>query len=233
MKRIIALMLIVYLGFVGCKKNEENKIPMASNLPAGTHAVKVLEFMDVANYTYMKVSENGNEFWLAAPQTKVEKDEVLYYSQAMEMKNFHSQSLNRTFPSIFFVQSVSANPQAQTLSSAHQQSYSSKREQISVEPVKGGVTIAQIYSRKDQLKGETVKIIGKVVKYNPSIMNRNWVHIQDGTESGGNFDLLVTTNDSTSLGKIIVVEGKVALNQDFGAGYSYPVMIEAAKIRPN
>ncbi len=233
MKRFSVLILLVIFGLAACQKKNEDKI-QTNNLPTGTHAVKIVDFMDVANYTYLQVSENGNEYWIAAPQTKVEKGETIYYSQGMEMKNFHSETLNRTFPSIFFVQSISSSPQSstqtQSLSSAHQQVSTSEKEQISIDPLKDGKTIAQVYSQMKELSGKIIKIKGKVVKYNPSIMDRNWIHIQDGTESGGNFDLLVTSKNETSLGEVIVVEGRVALNKDFGAGYAYSVMLEDAKI---
>jgi hypothetical protein len=229
MKILFVFVLILIFCLTSCKK-EENKIP-ESNVPAGTHAVKVLDFMDVANYTYLHVSENGNEYWIAAPQMKAEKDEILYYSQGMEMKDFHSDALNRTFPSVYFVQSISPDLQkGETLSSAHQQVNSDKQENISVQRLEGGKTIAEIYSERIELSGKIIKIRGQVVKYNPSIMSRNWIHIQDGTESNGSYDLLITSKDETAPGQIIIVEGKVEINRDFGAGYSYPVMVEDAKI---
>ena len=229
MKRLSVLCLLLIFNFAACKKKEETNIP--SNLPAGTHAVKVIEHKDVTSYTYLKVSENGNEYWIAAPQTKVEDGEVVFYSQGMEMKNFHSETLNKTFPTIYFVQSISQSPQTPSLSSVHQQAATSPKEQISIEPAKGGKTIAEIYSQKDKLAGKTVTVRGKVVKYNAGIMGRNWIHIQDGTGSGENYDILITSNDETALGKIITAEGKVVLNKDFGAGYSYSVMLEGAKIK--
>ena len=83
----------------------------------------------------------------------------------------------------------------------------------------------------DKLNGKIIRIRGKVVKYNPEIMGRNWIHIQDGTGSTGNYDLMVTSKDQTSVGQIIIVEGKVATNKDFGAGYTYKVMIEDANVK--
>jgi len=230
MKRLSAIILVLILLSIPSCKKEDNKIP-ENKLPAGTHAVKVLDNMDVSNYTYIHVSENGNEYWIAAPQMKVQKDEILYYSQGMEMKDFHSDALNRTFPSIYFVQSISPTlQQGQSLSSVHQQAITTQQEKISVDHLGDGKTVAQIYSQRDELSGKTVKIRGKVVKYNSGIMSRNWIHIQDGTESNGSFDLLVTSKDETALGQIIVVEGKIVLNKDFGAGYSYSVLLEDAKI---
>jgi hypothetical protein len=229
MKRLFTFIIIVILGLSACKK-EENKIP-ENNLPAGAHAVKVLESIDVSNYTYLHVTENGKEYWLAAPQMKTEKGETLYYSQGMEMKDFHSDALNRTFPSIYFVQSISPNlQQDQTLSSVHQQANAAQKENVSIDPLGDGKTIAQIYSQRNELSGKTVRVKGKVVKYNAGIMSRNWIHIQDGTESNGSFDLLITTKDVTAPGEIIIAEGKIVLNKDFGAGYSYTVLLEDAKI---
>ncbi len=229
MKRLSILILLVIFTLAACKKKEEVKIP--ANLPSGTHAVKVEEHKDVANYTYLKVSENGNEYWIAAPQIKVEDGEVVFYSQGMEMKNFHSETLNKTFPTIYFVQSVTTSPQSPSISDAHQQVTLSPKEDITIGPLKDGKTIAEIYSQKAKLAGKLVRVRGKVVKYNADIMGRNWVHIQDGTESGSNYDLLVTSKDVTALGKIITAEGKVAVNKDFGAGYTYSVMLEDASIK--
>ena len=33
------------------------------------------------------------------------------------------------------------------------------------------------------------------------------------------------------MGKLIIVEGTVALNKDYGSGYSYTVIIENAKVK--
>jgi hypothetical protein len=230
MKKLLAIILVLIIFSISSCKKEENKIT-ENNLPAGTHTVKVLDNMDVSNYTYIHVSENGSDYWIAAPQMKVQKDEILYYSQGTEMKDFHSDALNRTFPSIYFVQSISPSlQQGQSLSSVHQQAVTTQQEKISVDHLGDGKTVAQIYSQRDELSGKTVKIRGKVVKYNAGIMSRNWIHIQDGTESNGSFDLLVTSKEETALGQIIVVEGRIVLNKDFGAGYSYPVLLEDAKI---
>jgi hypothetical protein len=108
---------------------------------------------------------------------------------------------------------------------------STPKADIKIEHLKDGKTVEQIYSEMDKLNGKVIKIKGEVVKYNPEIMNRNWIHIQDGTGFGGAFDLMVTSNDQTQVGQIIVVEGKVTTNKDFGAGYTYKVMLEGAKIK--
>ena len=61
-------------------------------------------------------------------------------------------------------------------------------------------------------------------------MDRNWLHLQDGTRHGEDFDLTVTTTESAQPDEIITVRGKIALNKDFGYGYSYKILLEEARI---
>ncbi len=50
---------------------------------------------------------------------------------------------------------------------------------------------------------------GQVTKYNPNIMKRNRVHIQDGTKNGSIYDLTITTNDVVKRGDIATFKRKV------------------------
>ena len=108
-----------------------------------------------------------------------------------------------------------------------------KQQDVSVKPAEGGITIAELFARKDSYAGKTVKIRGQVTKYNAAIMKKNWVHIQDGSEYSGKFDLTATTDMEVAVGDIITLEGTVALNKDFGYGYSYDVLLEDSKILIN
>jgi hypothetical protein len=114
---------------------------------------------------------------------------------------------------------------------AHSQVMSTPQIDVKIEHIKDGKTVEQIYNDMDKLNGKIIRIRGKVVKYNPEIMGRNWIHIQDGTASGSSYDLMVTSKDQTSVGQIITIEGKVATNKDFGAGYTYKVMVEDASVK--
>ena len=99
-----------------------------------------------------------------------------------------------------------------------------------VKKAEGGKTIAETFAERGKLVGKEIAVRGKVVKYNVNIMNKNWVHIQDGTGAAGSNDLTITTNDSTAVGKTVLVRGKVAIDKDFGAGYKYDVILEDAKV---
>ena len=93
-------------------------------------------------------------------------------------------------------------------------------------------TVAVLNKDKTALAGKTVSAQGKVVKVNNGIMGRNIVHVQDGTGDAGNNNLIVTSKDTANVGDSVSVTGVVAVNRDFGGGYSYPLLVEEAKITP-
>ncbi len=83
-----------------------------------------------------------------------------------------------------------------------------------------------LFSDPSAYEGKVIQVRGEVTKFNPAIMNRNWAHIQDGTEFEGKFDLTLTSDESFEVGSLVTVEGVVALNLDFGYGYSYEILLE-------
>jgi hypothetical protein len=97
----------------------------------------------------------------------------------------------------------------------------------------GGTTVADVWANRKALSGKTVTVRGKVVKVNPQIMGRNWLHIQDGTgkADGGTNDLTVTTDAMVKKGDIVTITGTVGVDKDFTAGYQYAVIVEDAKIK--
>lgn len=100
-----------------------------------------------------------------------------------------------------------------------------------VERAEGGMTIAEIFEHKDHLAGQPVIVRGKVVKTNPGIMGRNWVHIRDGSGVEGSNDLTVTTVDVLpEIGDTVLVSGTLEANKDFGMGYVYAAIIDEADV---
>ncbi len=97
------------------------------------------------------------------------------------------------------------------------------------EPVK---TVASLYQNKASLAGKTISAQGKVVKVNNGIMGRNFVHVQDGTGDASSNNLIVTSKQTANVGDQVKISGVVVINRDFGAGYSYPLLIEEASITP-
>jgi hypothetical protein len=215
----------------GCQKNEEQVAQNTVN--ASGHQVTVAEVIQASAYTYLKVQEGDSDYWLAVTKRDAEKGEVLYYRDAMEMNNFASKDLDRTFDKIYFVQEISKQPPSDTngmpTTSAHGKITSQENKSVSVEPASGGLTIAKLYAGKEQYANKTATIRGQVTKFNSGIMGRNWVHLQDGTKVDDNYDLTVTTNDVVKVGEVVTFTGQVVLNRDFGAGYAYDIILEEAK----
>ena len=98
-----------------------------------------------------------------------------------------------------------------------------------IERAKGAIKLSELYANKEKYNNQVIKVTGKCVKVNPMIMNRNWIHIRDG--SGEDFDLTITTMENVPLGAVVTLEGTVALDKDFGAGYRYDVILEGAVVQ--
>jgi len=231
--RSLFVILSILVVFSGCVK--KNKVPTAQNLanPA-MHEVKVDEVIQTSQYTYLKVSDNGTENWIAVNRQEAAVGEVYYYEQALEMKNFKSKELDRTFETIYFVQGMSKKP----IAAATEPAMGTKavqptltiKEGISVAPAEGGVSIAKLYASRNDFSGKTIKMKGQVVKINEEVMGKNWIHIQDGTKDGENFDLTITTLDKVAIDEVVTFEGTITLKKDFGYGYFYELIMEDAKL---
>ena len=100
---------------------------------------------------------------------------------------------------------------------------------VKISPCNSCTTISKLLSDKQSLSGKVIRVKGIVTKYNPQILGKNWVHIQDGSEFQGGFDLTITTDKIVSLGDTITIEGKMILDKDFGSGYFYPVLMQDGK----
>lgn len=228
MKKYLLLLIIGAFLITGCGDGEKE------NIPEGTHKVEVKQSMNASNYTYMLVEENGDEYWIAVPQMSVKEGDVYYFSKSLEMQNFSSSSLNRTFERILFVEDIRGTEQntggMTDAMNPHSQVMSGKKD-IKVDHLKDGQTVEEIYKNKQQYSGKDIKVKGVITKYNPGILDRNWIHIQDGTGHEKDFDLIVTSLDEVEEGATVVVSGKVVLNKDFGNGYAYEVLVENASVK--
>jgi predicted RNA-binding protein len=100
---------------------------------------------------------------------------------------------------------------------------------VKIEPCADCITISKLLGDKKGFEGKVIKVKGQVTKYNAGIMGKNWIHIQDGTEYNEGFDLTITTDLTATVGETVTFEGKIALDKDFGYGYSYDVIMEEAK----
>lgn len=230
--KLILNLLVVALLFLSCKNTDTEK--------TDKHKVIAKEVIQVNEYSYIRVLEDDKENWVAAPKTPIEIGNTYYYGKAMEMKNFESKELGKKFETIYFVEKISESaegldsPVTKEVQSGTQYQKAAKpiieKEDVKIKPDANGISIAELFKNKEKYNNTVVTLKGKVTKYSPSIMNTNWVHLQDGTDFNGAFDMTVTTNTEVKTGDIISIQGKVTLNKDFGAGYLYDVIIENATV---
>ena len=234
---LVSIIVVFILGACSKQAHEENAEDVnkveQNTMAQSSHKAVVEEIAEAKSYTYLRVKEGDKDYWIAITKRPMEKGETIYFNKALEMKNFKSTDLNKTFESVLFVQDISKQPVQDQPQMGSSSAQGNKpvivKEEVNVEPVKGGITISKLFANKKSYENKTVKIRGKVTKYNPGIMDKNWAHIQDGTSDGDNFDLTVTTQKDVKVGDVVTFEGKVALNKDFGYGYSYDVILEDAK----
>lgn len=229
MKKLLTCSIILIFLFT-LKTMSQNK---TDDKHPNIHKVEIIELIQTTSYTYLFLKQETDSIWVAVPKMEAEAGETYYYHGGMEMRDFKSKELNRTFESILFLGGL-VHPDIvegrATESPGEALENKKEFETIDIEPPEGGISISELLARKDKLKGKTVRIKGRVMKYNSGIMGKNWVHLDDGSCKGGKCDLTITTIDETKPGDLITVEGKISLNKDFGAGYFYSLIMEDASI---
>ena len=167
---------------------------------------------------------------MAGPETPLAVGAVVAKTSGSLMTAFHSDTLNRTFDQIYFVGSLGTEGAAPAAATAPHGAPAAEIPIEKVERATGGKTVAEIFAEKAALSGKPVVLRGKVVKVNNGILGHNWLHLRDGSGAAGTNDLIVTTVAAVNLNDVVVARGNVATNKDFGAGYSYAVLIEDATI---
>jgi len=231
--------MITVLMFASCVKNKNFQNAEKNSTPAA-NTFEVKEVVQTSNYSYLRVYEKGAEKWVAVSRQEVNVGDVYYYEGPLQMTNFQSKELNRSFDVIFFLNQISKNPigapaEMGAMGGGGMPAHSGKvavdqNSSVHLEKKSGEITIADIFANRNDFSGKEVEIRGIVVKVNKEVMGKNWIHIQDGTNDNGNYDLTVTSAGIADVNDEITVKGKIILNKDFGYGYSYEVIMEEAVI---
>lgn len=198
----------------------------------------VLETMNAASYTYIRIQTASGEVWAAVPETTTTVGATVTIDNPMTMQNFTSKTLNKTFDTILFGTLAGAPGAAPAAAPAMPGMSDAPAPAddgpIAVSKATGADarTIAEVWAQKADLKDKPVTVSGKVVKATNGVMGKNWLHIKDGSSAaaGPDNDLTVTTADTAAIGDIVTIKGNVHTDMDFGAGYSYPVIIEDASV---
>lgn len=239
----LALALVVLVA--ACKKEEPAPAAVPTAAPAVAAAAeqgdalrgKVLERIDVPNYTYLRIATAGGESWAAVPSASVSVGAEVTVVNPMPMEHFESKALSRTFDRIYFGGAVQVDGAAPAAAAAPHAAPRPEANAVDVASIKvakatgeGAHTVAEVHAQATTLKDQKVVVRGKVVKATNGVLQRNWLHVRDG--SGGEADgvLVVTTTDTAAIGDEITVAGVVHTDKDLGSGYFYKVIVEDAKV---
>ena len=234
----------------------------------GSLSGKVLETMDSGGYTYVLLDTEDGEKWVAAPKTVVTVGQTAAFAPGMVMRDFKSETLDRTFAELIFSSGLAGAGGRKSMAAAAGSCPSGKGAsaasgsaphagmgamgggmgamqssgKVIVPPVdlaiekaagENAFTVAEIYQQGAALNQKKVVVRGKVVKVSANIMGKNWIHLQDGSgkPEAGTHDLVLTSQQKPTVGEILVAEGILAANKDFGAGYRYDVIVEETEFK--
>ena len=221
MKRLLAALLLLIATHAG-----------GANAPGATITGEVLEVKSVDAYSYLRLRTADGEIWAAVNRADVKQGERVTVSNEMVMTNFHSRALNVTFERIVFG-SLSGNDRAAATAHAGE-AKAPDLSDVRVPKASGADahTVAEIATGRAALKDKPVAVRGKVVRYTPGVMGKNWLHLRDGTGSAADQtdDIVVTTQDEANVGDVVLARGVVRTDVALGAGYAFKVLVENAKL---
>lgn len=242
-----AASIIVALSLPALSVAMPDMKPPAETEPVKARPIagKVLEKMDSSGYTYLLLDSDGFKNWVAIPELYVEVGDEVELNAGVQMGEFKSKPLNKTFNQIIFSSGPTEKYNEKRKANAHKGADMSvpapgnkKKEGkivegLKVEKAKGdnAYTIAEIFDKRDGLQDKVISVRGQVVKISTGIMDRNWVHITDGSGENGANKLVITTKDSPDNGDIVTFKGVFHNNVDFGGGYKYAVIMEDASTK--
>ena len=236
MKRLLVMVAVLATFLAGDDWAQGNpSAPQGASVKG-----EVLEVMDVDAYTYLRLKTRDGVTWAAVSKAPVKKGAEVTIENGVVMNDFESKTLKRKFDHIVFGNlagpGAGAAPQTADPARIH--------GGIAQAPDIGGVkvakasgpdarTVAELVTRRAELKDKPVTVRGKVVKFTGGVMGKNWIHLRDGSGSTteNTNDVVVTTKDETQVGDVVVAKGVVRTDVNLGSGYAYAVLIDDAKLQ--
>lgn len=211
----------------------------SSGFTENLHAVVVNDILPTSKYVYLNVTEAGDQFWIAARKQEITRGGTYFYRSGLLKTNYECKECNKVFDTIYLVSNLVAEDHRST-SGGKKVDFSTTFSEVNLKEdipthtdknieFKGAVTIAEIVENPKLFEGKSVELSGTCVKVNPNIMNRNWIHLQDGSKD--EFDFVITSNTFVNEGEKVTIRAIVSLNRDFGAGYKYDLILENGMVQ--
>ena len=238
--RLLTIALLV--STISCKRGPsagdpvpvETRVSVADahkNVVLDVHKITVKEAIPTSKYLYLKVTEDGREYWVATAMGKVETGDTYYYNEALKKSDFESKDLQRVFDTIYLVTQLVPESHGNSMKPVQEiaappktanpdRPFHSRPDYSNAKPL----SIAELLKDPAAYEGKVVEISGTCTKVNEGILGRNWIHMQDG--SADNYDFVITTEGLVQPGEEATLRAIVHLDRNFGAGYSYEVLLE-------
>jgi len=212
--------------------------PPPTAAASGSITGKIVEVLEVESFSYLRLQTIDGDIWAAVPRAPIKVGSEITLENVTLMKDFQSKSLNRKFDRIAFgsLSGSGAARSANDVASFHGNAAKADDPgDVKVAKAAGpnAHTVAEIVIGRAKLKDQPVVLRGKVVKVTEAVLGKNWVHLRDGSGSAADKtnDIVATTKDGAKVGDVVVARGVVHTDRDFGAGYSYAVLIEEATLQ--
>jgi hypothetical protein len=212
---------------LGCRGQPAGEPPPPSRLQ-GT----VLEILDASVYTYLRLGTPGGEVWAATAWAAVEEGEQVTLDVSTVQHDFHSQALQRRFERLHF--GVLRRPKP--ADGRPNRPAGHLADPAGSPPAASGAREEHVYSvlevqaQAAALEGRKVVVRGTVTQVSRGVLGRNWLQLRDGggppEEQGSH--LTVTTRLGPTVGDVLLLEGTVRRNPDFGVAQSVPLLLEDA-----
>jgi hypothetical protein len=132
MRNIAIIAALVMFSLTACNKKPAEEpfvpdpvIPSSGSLPTGHPAINnqaspladmpgafqsqkgtVVSIINIPQFTYLEVKQNGQSRWIASSTVTAKKGDTIEFDSGSTVVNFNSKTLNRTFPSLTFVNHV-------------------------------------------------------------------------------------------------------------------------------
>ena len=249
-----AMLVLLMLLTPICPSAQEQQQPQPEKQqvkepgPEKQHTATIVEARKGEKYIYLELEEAGTKTWIATIPAflggEVKTGDRVQYSGGVEMTDFISKELNRTFDKILFITKIKKTDASQLkdldhvpADNYHSQFVKQAKDQTIAAPAKGEIekaenskTIEEIFADAEKLKGGEVLVRARVMKASKNILSRNWLTLQDGTGTPPDNKLTATTLDTAAAGDVVTIKGILKSDVNFGAGYFYKLILEEAVI---
>ncbi len=220
------------------------------------HTGTVLETMDAAGYTYAKIKEGDNTYWIAGPKTTVAAGDVISFTEQMVMKDFTSKTLNKTFDYLVFANTIvpadthaaaaahkaaalPASKEAHNCDDCGSNDANGTQKSQTAQAAPSTDTVTEVIKVEKLPNGFTIEELytqkndlnGTVVSFNAKVIkvSKN-IMGKDWVhlQDGSTANDITATglNTTVSVGDTVTAKGTLKTDVDFGYGYFFPVIME-------